>query len=268
MENLQIVSLDNTDISTWDFSVLKAELQEYLAQYDGLVYTEETVKDAKRDRTTLNKAKKAVEDARKAYKARCLEPYDAIEPKIKELTELLDERKKQIDDTVKEFERRSKEEKEKEVREYYNRISECFGADADRIYQMIFDPKWSNASTGTAKYKEAVQIAVASVRRDLEQIDAMDTPFRETLRETYLETHSMDAVLEKNTELREAAGKAGFTASQEKGQERPDTPANISSSTQKVSEEEGTLLRIHASQAKLNQIFDFMRAIGVEYEIL
>ena len=46
MENLQIVSLENTDISTWDFSVLKAELQEYLSQYEGLVYTEETVKDA------------------------------------------------------------------------------------------------------------------------------------------------------------------------------------------------------------------------------
>ena len=268
MENLQIVSLENTDISTWDFSVLKAELQEYLSQYEGLVYTEETVKDAKKDRTTLNKAKKVVDDARKVYKARCLEPYEAIEPKIKELTELIEERRRQIDDTVKDFERRSKEEKEKEVREYYDRISECFGTNADRIYQKIFDPKWTNASTGISKYREAVQIVVASVRSDLDRIAALDTPFGDTLRETYLETLSMDAVLQKDSELKEAAGKAGLTESERPVQVNVSSSSTVPDSRPIADENEGTLVRIHASQPRLNQICDFMKVIGVEYEIL
>ena len=38
--------------------------------------------------------------------------------------------------------------------------------------------------------------------------------------------------------------------------------------TRAVDEEEGTLVRIHASQARLNQICDFMRAIGVSFEIV
>ena len=78
MNELQVIGLDNTDISTWDFPALKAELQAVLSDFDGLIYTDDTIKDAKKDRTTLNKAKKVIEDARKAYKARCLEPYDAL----------------------------------------------------------------------------------------------------------------------------------------------------------------------------------------------
>ena len=43
MNELQVISLDNTDISTWDFPALKAELQAVLSDYDGLVYTDETI---------------------------------------------------------------------------------------------------------------------------------------------------------------------------------------------------------------------------------
>lgn len=266
MNELQVISLDNTDISTWDFPALKAELQAVLSDYAGLVYTDETIKDAKKDRTTLNKAKKVVEDARKAYKARCLEPYEAIEPQIKELTSLIEERRLQIDETVKEFEGRQKEAKEKEVREYYDRVSGGLGENADQIWKKIFDPKWANATTGAAKYREAIQIAVASVSRDMESINELDSPFGDTLTELYLDTLSMDAVLQKNEELKEAAGKAGLTG----------TAASPSAAVPEIkpeekpqaNEEEGILLRIHASQARLNQICDFMKAIGVTYEIV
>lgn len=265
MNELQVISLDNTDISTWDFPALKAELQAVLSDYDGLVYTDETIKDAKKDRTTLNKAKKVVEDARKAYKARCLEPYEAIEPQIKKLTGLIEERRLQIDETVKEFEGRQKEAKEKEVREYYDRVSGGFGENADRIWQKIFDPKWANATTGAAKYREAIQIAVASVSRDMESIKGLGSPFGDTLTELYFDTLSMDAVLQKNEELKEAAGKAGLT-----GTAAPPTAVPDAKPEEKpqANEEEGTLLRIHASQSRLNQICDFMKAIGVTYEIV
>ncbi len=34
MNELQVINLDNTDISAWDFPALKAELQAYLSEYD------------------------------------------------------------------------------------------------------------------------------------------------------------------------------------------------------------------------------------------
>jgi hypothetical protein len=266
MNELQIIKLDNTDITMWDFPALKAELQASLSDFDGLVYTDNTIKDAKKDRTILSKAKKVVENARKAYKARCLEPYEAIEPQIKELTSLIEQRRLQIDETVKELECRQKEAKKKEVREYYDRISGGFRENAERIWEKIFDPKWVNTTTGVAKYREEIQTDIAGVTRGMESIKGLASPFEHTLTELYLDTLSMEAVLQKNEELKEAAWKAGIMGrtagvvgsfSGAKLEEKPHT-----------NEEEGILVRIHASQARLNQICDFMKAIGVTYEIV
>ena len=266
MQELQIINLENTDITSWDFPSLKSELQAYLSYYDNLVYTDATIKDAKKNRSDLNKAKKIVEDARKAYKKLCLEPYEAIEPQIKELTELIEERRQLIDKTVKQYEGRQKEEKEKEVRAYYDQISGICGEDAERVYQKILDPKWLNASASKAKYREEIQIAVASVIRDLERIKTLGSPFGDLLKEQYLETLSMDAVLQKNEELLEASQKAGFTSTVDK--EAGSASTVIPSEKSTVDETEGTLVRIHASQERLNQICDFMKAIGVTYEIV
>ena len=78
----------------------------------------------------------------------------------------------------------------------------------------------------------------------------------------------MDAVLKKNEELKEAAGKAGLTNAAAGNAGMASTPAAATAETPVADETEGTLVRIHASQARLNQICDFMKAIGVTYEIV
>ena len=268
MNELKVINLDNTDISTWDFPSLKTELQAYLSEYEGLVYTDETIKDAKKDRATLKKAKDVIEDAKKAYRNRCLEPYDRILPQITELVDLIEGRRKQIDETVKAYENMKREAKEKDVREYYDRISESLGPYAERIYEKVFDPKWTNATTSTGKYREAIQNVVASVTRDMAKIIELTSPFEETLKEAYLDTLSMDAVLQKKEELETASSKAGFIGGVESGSESLTAQVIVSSEKAAADETEGTLVRIHASQARLDQILDFMKAIGVFYEII
>lgn len=54
----------------------------------------------KKDRTTLNKVTKVIEDARKAYKARCLAPYDALEPDMKSLVDIVEKQRALIDNKV------------------------------------------------------------------------------------------------------------------------------------------------------------------------
>lgn len=270
MNELKIMGLDSTDITSWDFPALMAELQAITFEDADLIYSDDTIKYAKKDRAILNKAKKIVEDTRKAYKARCLEPYDALEPQVKDLTGLIEEKRKQIDDIVKEYEGRQKEAKEKEIMEYYDRISGSLGEDAEKLYQKIFDPKWTNDSFKT-KYREAMQIAVAAAAKDLESIRALGSPFVDTLREKYIETLSMEAVIEKDEELKEAVGKAGYIdVIDEKAEFIQVAPAldEAIPANKTADEEEGTLVRIHASQKRLDLICDFMRAIGVSFEIV
>ena len=266
MNELKVMNLDNTDISTWDFPSLKAELQAFLSEYDGIVYTDD--KEAKKDRAALKKVKDGLEKAKKAYRDRCLEPYDAILPQITELVDMIEGRRKQIDETAKAYENIKREAKEKDVREYYDRVSGSLGLYAERIYEKVFDPKWTNATTTTGKYREAIQNAVASAARDMAKIKELTSPFEETLREAYLDTLSMDDVMQKKEELETAFSKAGLIGGKESGAESLSAQAAVYSPKNAADETEGTLVRIHASQARLDQILDFMKAIGVFYEII
>ena len=126
MNDLQIVALDQNDLTTWDFERMKANLESTLSVYKSTVYTDETIKSAKDDKTTLAMAKKLIEDRRKEFKKRCLAPYSAVESKIKELVTMIEEQRSIIDDVVKDYTDRQKG--EKEVKAYYVDLKkrDCF----------------------------------------------------------------------------------------------------------------------------------------------
>lgn len=264
MEELQMVSLDNTEIASWDFPMIKAELQRRLDAYAGLVYTDETIKEAKSDRATLGKVKKAISDAEKAYKAKCMAPYDAIKPKIKELIDLVEEQRTLIDSTVKDFEMRQKAEKELAVRSFYDRKAVTLGSLASPLYGKLFDSKWTNASTGKAKYEEAIQVAINQSVLDIEEIRSWNSPFVDTLLEVYVSTLSVEKAKAKDLELTESAKKAGLT--NQPAAEISVTP--VINEPIKADAEAGVTMKIYASTAQLNQITDFMKAIGVKYDVL
>lgn len=260
MDDLQIIRLESTSITGWNFAELKAELKKELDTYAGLLYTDDTIKYAKKDRATLNKVKKVIEDARKAYKSKCLKPYEALEPQIKELTDMVDERRAAIDGAVKSYEARQKEAKEQEIRKYYDRKAAVLGPLAEQLFDKLFDSKWANASTARAKYEEQIQEAIHAAQRDIEKIRAVGSPFVDDMLRTYAQTLSLDSALKKNDELTEAARRAGLTEIPASQQAEPKTAT--------VNPEGGILVNIHASEKQFKQICDFMTAIGVRYELL
>ena len=269
MNDVQIARFENTDITGWDFAMLKAELQSRLDSYAGLAYTDETIKSAKTDRATLNKVKKTIEDARKAYKARCLAPYEALEPQIKELVDMVEKQRLLIDETVKDYETRKKTAKEIEVRKYYDRKAAVLGAYADALYAKLLDKKWLNATTTRAKYEEGIMVAINSTVTDMEAIRATKSPFVELLLEVYIETLSMEKVKEKQEELEAATKKASLTTVEEAAV-IIGTPVQLPADALHITaaNEAGTVMRVYATQSQINQISDFMKVIGVRYELL
>ena len=265
MSEFQVARYENADITTWDFAMFKAELQSGLDAYAGVVYTDETIGSAKNDRATLNKVKKVIEE----YKARCLAPYEALEPQIKELVEMVEKQRTLIDETVKDYENRQKEAREIEVRQYYNRKAVVLGTYADILYPKLFDKKWLNASTSRAKCEESILIAINGAVTDMEAIRASGSPFVETLLDIYAETLSMEQVKAKQNELETAAKKASLTTTGKTGDviaAKESVQDNIL--PDKADCEAGTDVKIYATENQWKQLSDFMKAIGVRYELL
>ena len=262
MKEFSLSTIENQAVETWDFDTIKKDLLEVLADYENIVYTDDNIKSAKNDKSTLNKAKKVIEDARKEYKKKCMEPYEAVEPKIKELVSLIDERRNTIDEVVKNYTERQKEEKLAEIKKYYNVKSSVLGSNAEPLFDQIFNPKWTNATTSKSKYEEEIQEAIYKASEDINKIKEMNSPFEETLIKEYVDTVSMESVIIKNQELITATQKAGIgndvAVKEEKSQQAE--PSQL--------DEDGfTTIRVKASQSQMDQLCDYMEMIGIEYKI-
>ena len=75
---------------SWNFQEVKDRLETALSEYQGMVYTDDTIKTAKSDVANLRALAKTIEDRRKEVKEKCLEPYSVIEKQAKELVALIE----------------------------------------------------------------------------------------------------------------------------------------------------------------------------------
>ncbi len=283
VQGLQVIIESENDISTWNFVQLKAELEQVLSDYEKTVYTDDNIKDAKNDKATLNKAKKKVEDRRKEYRAKCLEPYEAIEPQVKELVQMIERQRLAIDDMVKEYTERKKQEKEKAVRAYYDQKAVGLGDYAERLYPRLLDPKWLNATTPQRKYETGILEAVQKSMSDIESIKVTGSLFVDTMLDVYVETGSLEKALQKQAELEEASRKAVLPEkAAEDGGDHSGTPAasgtdfleelgrlrsqKIQTGQQAAQDTGKTLRLLELSPRQQAQVEEFLKAIGVPYE--
>jgi len=114
------MELQITGTTIINFDEIKKHLSKEMDKFTSLVFTEETIKEAKSSRAELNKLFSAFETKRKEVKKECMKPYDIFEAKLKELTSLINEPINQIDTEIKKYEEIQKEEKLKKIKELYN----------------------------------------------------------------------------------------------------------------------------------------------------
>ena len=153
----------------WNNEVLKAEFPEKMRDYTGLVFTEDTIKDAKKDRAALNKLKTAFEDERKRIKRQCMAPYEQFEAQVKELIALIDEPIRLIDAQIKEVEEQKKAQKRKEVEELFGSIGFQLFVTLDKIW----DDKWLNATVPLSRIEEQMKSRMYQIGEDVAVIQKL-----------------------------------------------------------------------------------------------
>lgn len=188
----------------FNFDELKATLTDRLAYYNTLVVTEDTIKEGKADRATLNKLRDAIESRRKDIKKQCLAPYEAFEAKVKELVALIDSPIAAIDTQVKSFEEAKKREKRNKIYNIYDRL---VPAELTEIIPItrIYEKRWSNVSTSLESVEQEIQAYVNKVRADLMALDAVEPEFRTAVRAKYVETLDLGEALRHKETLKATA---------------------------------------------------------------
>lgn len=154
-----------------NFEEVEGYIKERLKEYDGAIFTEESKGYAKKELAKLRAEKKELNDNLRDAKKKYMAPWDAFEPKAKELINLFDEPITLIDGQVKAFEEDRIAQKKALIEAIY---TELVGDLADIIpLERIYNPKWENATMKEKAIREEVLAQATAARIALDTIHGM-----------------------------------------------------------------------------------------------
>lgn len=212
----------------FNYEELKQDLTEKVNHYETLVYTNEQIKDAKADKATLNKLKKALNDERIRREKEYMQPFNDFKAKINEIISIIDKPVALIDKQVKEFEDKQKQEKKQKIIDYWSEQTQP----SFLTFEQIFDEKWLNASASMKSIQEAINNKIAQVSNDVNMLQNLpEFSFEATevykttldINKAITEAKRMSDIAKKKAE-QEAEAKARVEAAQaqKKEYEKPE----------------------------------------------
>lgn len=149
----------------WNYEELKTQLATRLHDYSSLVYTEDTVKEAKTDRAGLNKLKSALNDERIRLEKEYTAPFATFKSQVKELCDMIDSTSKSIGIQIEDFEAKKKEQKREQIVGLFN---EVFAQDMPWLgMELLFDEKWLNASVSLKSIKTSLEEEKTAITEEL-----------------------------------------------------------------------------------------------------
>ena len=262
---------------SWNYAELKQQLEAGLANYKGMIYGNDQVGEAKKDRARLNKLADAIDGKRKEMKALYLQPYESFEAQAKELVGMVKATVREIDDQVKAYEAEKKRQKQEAIEAQYQAM---IGDLAELVpYSRLHNPKWLNASTGMGAICQELGGKIDRIAAGLAAIDGLQLPpeLAGPVKSTFLRDFDLAAALaEKDRLQRQQEELARYEAAKaaQANQMPPAAPA-IPMATQSAprpeesptAEEIVTVdFRIRATRAQLQGLKQAMINLGIKPE--
>ncbi len=157
----------------FNYDEIKTYAQRVRAEYAGIIVTEDTTKESKKDLANLRKLNKSLDERRKDVKNEYMEAFNQFDRQVKDCMEDIMVPILELDEQIKEFERQKKENKKKAIAAMFPEIA---GDMAEYIVlDKIYNPKWENTSVSLSSIKVEISNFVASVKTSVETIKSMNS---------------------------------------------------------------------------------------------
>lgn len=187
-----------TGLIQWDFETYKNQLESQLKKYQGIVVTEDAIKEFKDTKAGLNKVSKLIDDERKRVKKLYCEPLVMFEEQAKTLTTMIMQVSGEIDAQVKYFEDLEKTGKRNQICEYFTEL---------RFHLVpldkLFDEKWLNKTVTDKQWKEQLSGKVETIKADLAVIDKMADEDKESIKIFYLDCLNLNIAIQHQESKKE-----------------------------------------------------------------
>lgn len=193
---LKIQEVQFPQVIQFNFAELKEEITAKAELYKNMVYTEDTIKEAKADKATLNKFIKVLEDKRKDVKKQCLQPYEDFEKQIKELVAIVNEPVQLIDSQVKAYDEKRKAEKLEQIKAIWEESDHPEWLSCN----MIFDNRWLNVTFSLKQVQDAITERLTQINTELTTLNSL-TEFAFEAVEVYKNTLDVNRAIAEGQRL-------------------------------------------------------------------
>lgn len=167
---LQVNEIKALEPVKFNYEQLKQEITTKVENYKSIVYTEDSIKEAKSDRANLNKLAKALNDEKIRVKNTVLAPYLPFEKQCNELIDLVKEASTHADTQIKCYEQQAKDEKLKQIMDFF---LANVGDYAELIdFDKIYNEKWLNVTYKMDQIEKDILHIIAKTKTDLAVIDS------------------------------------------------------------------------------------------------
>lgn len=188
------------DTPSFNYEELKSGLLEKASKYETMVYGEDQIKDAKADRSALNKLKKALNDERIRQERAYMQPFDEFKAQVNEIIGIIDKPISVIDKQIKDYEEQQKEEKLEKIKEIWHEFLSVDKVPEGITFNQINDPKWLNASVSMKKVKEAMEENLNQIADDMKTLENLPEFSFEAV-EVYKQTLDMNKAISEGQRL-------------------------------------------------------------------
>ncbi len=180
----------------WNNEELKTAIAKKMEDYKGLVFTEETIADGKKDRADLNKLRGAIDNERKRIKKSAWSHMTNLKKKSKKFLDWLMNRLMQLMFRSKKSSRSRERKREKTVQELF----ESIGFQKFVTLEMIWDEKGLNASVSLSKVENQMKETMYRIGEDVGTIIRLPEFSFEAM-EVYKKTLDLTQAIKKGQEL-------------------------------------------------------------------
>lgn len=257
----------------FNYEDIKKWITEKAKEYKSMVYTEETITNAKSDRATLNKVAKALNDEKIRIKKEVLKPFEDFESKCKELQRIITDASNSIDIQVKAFETKEQEEKKKQIEDLFNTYIGDFKELI--IFEQIFNQRWLNKTYTIKKIEDEIKHLIAKTTTDLKVIDAQiqDESINKSVKNYYFNNITDPSILgnslqegmkidENNKKLEQLRNTQKATSEEQNIKENSEKITNIVSKTENLIQID---FRVITTKEKIMKLKEFLEINEIDY---
>ena len=194
MSNVTAVITQESAKVSCNFDQVERAIRETLAEFEGIVFTEDSKAYAKKQVAGLRAQKKEFQGNLRDEKNRYMAPWNEFEAQAKKLIALYDEPINLINGQVQAFEEKRVREKKAEIEDAYNELVPEDLQDYIPL-ECIYGAKWDNATTNMKTVRKEISEAVAKTQSEISVISSMGSDKVQEALHLYMANRNLAAAI-------------------------------------------------------------------------